>query len=289
MLSIKSPQIVSQYLEYERKKGKRIGFIPTMGAIHQGHVSLIERSTLENDVTICSIFVNPKQFNEQKDLDHYPRPLSKDMEILILAGVDILFLPDVDGVYPTDFDDSDIDLKGLDHYLEGEHRPGHFQGVAKVVRRFFDVIQPDKAYFGQKDFQQTAVVRMLIDKFHPSTELIVCPIIREENGLAFSSRNERLTAGERSNAAFIYQSLKQLKEDLSKMDLQKALDKTRLFIESYEGATIDYLEAVDGYNMEKVESMSSSEFIVVVTVVNYGGVRLLDNLYLKEPENELLQ
>ncbi len=203
------------------------------------------------------------------------------MEMLINAGVDLLFIPEVIGVYPADFNDADIDMDGLDHHIEGEHRPGHFQGVAKVVRRLFDIIKPTRAYFGQKDFQQTVVVRKLIQQFHPQTELVVCPIIREDSGLAFSSRNERLTSGERANAAFIFKSLQLLKSDLGHMDLSSALEKARLFIESHDGTSIDYLEAVDGYTMKVVRSMEEAEFIVVVTVVNYGGVRLLDNLYLK--------
>ena len=253
-----------------------------MGAIHVGHQSLIERSAAENDITVTSIFVNPKQFNESKDLQFYPRPVVQDIKLLIESGSDLLFQPSVDGVYPDHFDDTDIELDGLDHHLEGEWRPGHFQGVAKVIRRFFDIISPDRSYFGQKDFQQTVVVRKVIEQFHPNVSLEIGAIIREENGLAYSSRNERLTAGERQKASFINKSLNSIKENVQSEPLQSSIQKARLFIESHEGAVIEYLEAVDGYTMNVLTEMSDSDFVVVVTVVNYGGVRLLDNIILKQ-------
>ncbi len=282
MLCIQSPEILSRYLKIQREKGLKIGFVPTMGAIHVGHQSLIERSAAENDITITSIFVNPKQFNESKDLEFYPRPVVEDIKLLIESGSDLLFQPSVDGVYPEQFDDTDIELEGLDHHLEGEWRPGHFQGVAKVIRRFFDIVHPDRAYFGQKDFQQTVVVRKVIEQFHPDVALVIGSIIREANGLAYSSRNERLTAGERVNAAFINKALNMIKENALLDSLQSSIQKARLFIESHEGTVIEYLEAVDGYNMRIVKEMNESDFVVVVAVVNYGGVRLLDNIILKQ-------
>ena len=282
MLCIQTPEILSRYLKIQRDKGLKIGFVPTMGAIHVGHQSLIERSTTENDITVSSIFVNPKQFNQSKDLEFYPRPVVLDIKLLIESGSDILFQPSVEGVYPEQFDDSDIELEGLDHHLEGEWRPGHFQGVAKVIRRFFDIVEPNSAYFGQKDFQQTVVVRKVIEQFHPTVDLVIGSIIREENGLAYSSRNERLTAGERENAAFINRSLNMIKESVQSNSLQNSIQKTRLFIDSHEGAVIEYLEAVNGYNMNILKEMNESDFVVVVTVVNYRGVRLLDNIILKQ-------
>jgi pantoate--beta-alanine ligase len=282
MLSIKSAQILSDYLLMIKNKGKKVGFVPTMGALHEGHMSLIDQAKLENDVVVCSIFVNPKQFGEKKDLDFYPRPIAQDMDLLINHEVDVLFLPEVAEVYPESFKEIEVDLKGLDNLLEGAQRPGHFQGVAAVLGRFFDLVNPDQVYFGQKDFQQTVVVNLLAKERFPNLKIVVVPISRESNGLARSSRNIRLTSGERSRASFIYQCLVKLKEMCFHQELSTALEKSRLYLESVEGAQLEYLEAVDGYSMKAVNHLNQSDYIVAVTVVKFGGVRLLDNIILKQ-------
>lgn len=270
-------------LNKRQSEGKSIGFVPTMGALHSGHLSLIERAKAENDTVVVSIFVNPKQFGEARDLDTYPRPIEKDKNLLREAGVDYLFLPDYEDVYPESFKEEAIDLGKLEFELEGASRPGHFQGVAQVIKRFFEIIDPDKSYFGQKDFQQTAVIRRLIEIFEFPVELVVCPIVREPHGLAMSSRNERLTEDKRQKASFIYKSLLKLKERLYFKSVQEALHQTKEYMNSIEGARVDYLEVVDGRTMQMVDDMNSSDYIVAVTVVEYGGVRLLDNLILKNP------
>ncbi|MCB9246623.1 MAG: pantoate--beta-alanine ligase [Flavobacteriales bacterium] len=282
MLSVHKPEILAEILQNAIGQGKSIGFVPTMGAIHRGHVSLVERARSENDFTVCSIFVNPRQFNEQKDLDLYPRPIESDMALLLDAGVDVLFLPDSEEMYPPDYSAPYIELGQLELLLEGAMRPGHFRGVAQVVDRLFSIVQPSRAYFGQKDFQQTVVIQKLIDQRYPNIRMVVCPIVREANGLAFSSRNERLTVGEREQASFIYEALKTLKEACATEPLETAINKARFMLELVEDATVEYLEAVNAHDMSPVDDLNAASTIVAVTVVRYGGVRLLDNIILKQ-------
>ena len=229
MFIFKSADLLHAELERRKKSGHSIGFVPTMGALHLGHQSLLERAKAENDTTVCSIFVNPKQFDDKMDLDNYPNPILKDIEMLNLVGVDILFHPTVDQVYLPGVTHEDMDLAGMDIIHEGAQRPGHFQGVAKVVKRFFDIIEPSKAYFGQKDFQQTVVVDHLIKQFNLNVELVVCPIVREGHGLAMSSRNERLEASKREKASFIYKSLLKFKERCFFKSLDEALQSTKKY------------------------------------------------------------
>ncbi|MFT4522318.1 MAG: pantoate--beta-alanine ligase [Bacteroidia bacterium] len=270
-------------LNLVRNDHRSIGFVPTMGALHHGHISLIERAKAENDTVVCSIFVNPKQFNNESDLVDYPKSISADMELLLEHGADFLYHPAFEDVYPNDPLGDDIELNGLDAIYEGKHRPGHFKGVAQVVHRFFQIVQPNTAYFGQKDFQQTVVVNHLIRTKSLPIKLIVCPIVRESNGLAMSSRNERLSLQQRNKASFIYQALLKLKERTYFMPLHQAVDKTRLHLSGKEGATLEYLHAVDGVTMAEVQLLEESDYVVVVTVVEFGGVRLLDNIILKSP------
>ena len=185
---------------------KTIGFVPTMGALHQGHLSLIHQSKSDCDVTVCSIFVNPKQFNKQEDLVNYPRNLDKDISLLKEVECDFLFCPTVEGMYPAN-EIKEFHFGSIAQTMEGEHRPGHFNGVALVIERFFEILNPTKAYFGEKDFQQLALVKALVNQIHSSVKIIGCETLREESGLAMSSRNERLTAEERVAAAEIYKAL----------------------------------------------------------------------------------
>lgn len=255
-----------------------IGFVPTMGALHEGHLSLIERSTKENDITICSIFVNPTQFGEKKDLETYPRPIEADIDKLISAGCDILFLPEVDEVYPPSYQQQEFDLQGLDFKIEGKQRPGHFQGVCNVIYRFFTIIQPDKAYFGQKDFQQTVVVKRLVKLMNSKTEIVVVPISREANGLAMSSRNQRLSDKHRAEAHFIHDGLLKIKDLAPKVGLKAAMDEVARSYASVDGAVIEYLTAVDPISLDEVEELG--DHTAVLTVVRFHDVRLLDNIIL---------
>lgn len=279
----KSAELLSSYLDTLRSEQKNvtIGLVPTMGALHQGHASLINECVKDNDISVCSIFVNPTQFGEAKDLETYPKPIEKDIELLIDCGCSILFLPDYEQVYPETYEHREFDLLGLDHKIEGASRPGHFQGVCNVVSRFFSIVKPNNAYFGQKDYQQTVVVKRLVDITQDSVNINIVPIKREPHGLAMSSRNVRLSEKGRQNAAFIYKALTQLKEDINEMSLTDAIAKARQFISSQKGARIDYLLAVDGSTLEEVNAMEDADDIAVVTVVEYEGVRLLDNVILK--------
>lgn len=282
MFLIKTTKDLEIILKKQRSENRKIGFVATMGALHKGHVSLLERSKVENDTTICSIFVNPRQFNDKNDLLNYPRPIEKDILMLEEAGCDALFLPDPDEIYPENYLDAPIDLGKLESVLEGAMRPGHFKGVAMVVKRLFDCIKPNKAYFGQKDFQQTLVVKHLVRQFDMPVEIVVNDILREENGLAMSSRNIRLKNEQQQNAGFIYKALKNLNENVFKMPFSQAIEKARLEILQNEGTQIEYLEIVDTENLEKMEVLDKNRKAVVLIVVNYYGVRLLDNLIIGE-------
>lgn len=280
---IKSAKALNHYLNTIREENPKVtvGFIPTMGALHQGHLSLIQSSVKENDISVCSIFVNPTQFGEAKDLDSYPKPIEKDIDLLIKNGCNILFLPDYEDVYPADYKQQTFDLNNLDFLIEGASRPGHFQGVSNVIYRFFEIINPTNAYFGQKDYQQTVVIKRLIKITNSDVHLNIVPIKREPHGLAMSSRNIRLSQKGRQNAAFIYKALSQLKEDIAEMSLSDSVKKAKQFISAQKGARIDYLVAVDSTTLEPVENIDESDGVAVVTVVEYEGVRLLDNIILK--------
>lgn len=277
----KTVKILQNHLNLEREAGNRIGFVPTMGALHEGHMSLVRESRRTCDVTVVSIFVNPAQFNEKKDFDNYPITIDEDLKQLEEAGVDYVFIPAPEEVYPEGLEIPPTELTELKDHLEGEMRPGHFEGVAKVIYRFFDTIGPDKAFFGQKDFQQTVVVKKVAQQLGNKTEIVVCPIERENNGLAMSSRNVRLSDDDRQKAGFLYRALVKLKEDCVYKPLTEALTHTRKFLESKPDVEIEYLEAVDGNTMEIVNDLSN-DFVVCVTVVRFGGIRMLDNIILKD-------
>ncbi len=258
-----------------------VGFIPTMGALHAGHASLVAASVAENIITVCSIFVNPTQFGDGADLDTYPKPIEQDIELLIEKGCNILFLPNYEDIYPDTYQQQKFPIDGLDHKIEGLSRPGHFQGVCNVLHRFFILLSPTKAYFGQKDFQQTIVAQRLAEITNSPVKICIVPIYREPHGLAMSSRNIRLSKRGRQNAAFIYHAISQAKEDLKEMNLHEAITKATQFINAQKGAHIDYLLAVDTSTLDPVQTLDSADKIALLTVVEYEGVRLLDNIYLK--------
>jgi len=280
MFLIKSPNDLDITLESYRSSGMKIGFVATMGALHEGHISLIERSKLDNNMTVCSIFVNPRQFNDPKDLEKYPRPIEKDIEILTNAQTDILFLPGDQDIYPTNYYEPSIDLDGLDSLLEGTMRPGHFKGVALVVKRLFDCVKPDRAYFGQKDYQQTLVIKQLVKQFNIPTQILIGDIIREENGLAMSSRNNRLPSDKRVEASFIYNALLKMKEELKTLSIPDAIDNAKSDILQHADARIEYLVVADPENLSIMNIMTPGRPALILIVVNYGGVRLLDNMFV---------
>jgi pantoate--beta-alanine ligase len=280
MIVIKSALELDHFLNALKIKSKKIGFVATMGALHSGHISLIERSNRENDTTVCSIFVNPRQFNDPKDLEKYPRPIEKDILLLTKAGCDIVFIPTYDDIYPPGYLEPKINLNGLDTILEGAMRPGHFHGVALVVKRLFDCVKPDTAYFGQKDYQQTLVIKQIVEEFKLSIKIVVTEILREENGLAMSSRNIRLSEEQRKSAGFIYSALLQLKKNVKYLDLKEALEQARETLLKEDNTKIEYIAVVDPSTLLPIEKMDENKTAIALVVVNYFGVRLLDNLYL---------
>ncbi len=262
-----------------------IGFVPTMGALHKGHVSLIEKAKAETGTVVCSIFVNPTQFNDPKDLEKYPRTLDADKKMLIDAGCDVLFVPSVDEVYPKQQQQSHlaVDLGNLEKVMESAQRPGHFKGVIQVVSRLFDIVEPDKSYFGQKDFQQLAVIREMVRQMEYKTEIISCPIIREADGLAMSSRNVRLSPEERKIAPLIFKTLSEVKKNSQDVRIksQDLIDYASKQIKSCKEMTLEYFEIADAKTLLPVKSLSDAVEVVACIAVKLGQIRLIDNIILK--------
>jgi pantoate--beta-alanine ligase len=261
-------------------KREGIGFVPTMGALHAGHRSLVERARRENDTVVVSVFVNPTQFNDKNDLKNYPRTPEADCAILEAAGADIVFMPTVEVIYPEP-DTRQFDFGMVDKVMEGATRPGHFNGVAQVVSRLFALVNPARAYFGEKDFQQIAVIKAMVEQLAIDIEIVECAIVRGEDGLALSSRNELLTPEHRAAAPHIYATISQC---ASKMESTTPEELTNWVV-----ATIDsnpllktiYFEAVDARTMQRVEKWSDSERIQGCCAVQAGNIRLIDNIRIK--------
>jgi pantoate--beta-alanine ligase len=265
-----------------RFQGKSVGFVPTMGALHEGHLSLVRQSMGENDHTIVSIFVNPTQFNDKNDLLHYPRTIAQDLALLDTVGPTDVFIPNVEEIYPDGTDaDGDPDLGSLDETMEGASRPGHFKGMAQVVRRLLDIVTPDRLYMGQKDFQQYTIVQYMIQKYGLPIQLVRCPIVREPVGLAMSSRNVRLSAAVRTLAALIFDTLKEVKERSGEMDV-KSLESFAIQRLSVSPFVPEYFSIVDGKTLEPVENIDQTAFVVACAAVRAEGVRLIDNIIIKE-------
>ena len=262
------------------KQGKSVGFVATMGALHEGHLQLIKQSKAENDITICSIFVNPIQFNNADDLKKYPNQIEKDIKLLEQESCDFLFNPSVDEMYP-EIDQTDFDFGALENVMEGANRPGHFRGVAIVVKRLFEIIMPTKAYFGKKDYQQLLIVKSLVEQYKLSPEIIGCEIVREESGLAMSSRNQRLGFGDKRKAPQIYSNLKKaqdLSEYLSPALLKKWIEEKYI---GHDDFKLEYIEIADGNDLQPIDSWENSTKPMAFMVVHLGGVRLIDNIELR--------
>jgi len=257
-----------------------IGLVPTMGALHAGHLSLIRASKEENQLTICSIFVNPTQFNNPKDLEKYPRNLDGDLRLLEQAGCDVVFAPDRTEMYQNT-SNIKFDFGHLDKILEGEYRPGHFSGVALVVSKLFHIVQPTLAYFGQKDFQQFKIIEKLVDELKFDIQLKRMPVFREEDGLAMSSRNMRLNESERKKAVLLYESLIEARNLLANGEtLLQAKELVKQKWESIAGVKLDYFESADSENLNLLETVTGKSVLLIAGFV--GEVRLIDNLLLSE-------
>lgn len=266
------------------RPGMKVGLVPTMGALHQGHISLVKKAVDKCDFVIVSVFVNPTQFNNPEDLRTYPRTLEADCELLGSAGADLVFAPQVEDIYPEK-DERVFDFEGLDKYGEGPRRPGHFNGVAQVVTRLFDIAKPDYAFFGEKDFQQLAIIRNFTRKLGYKIEIVPCEICRGEDGLALSSRNMLLNAAQRAAAPHIFATLdsetKKLAEDNFNMSVDEFLKRITDGINSNPELECEYAEAVDSDDLHRIASWDESEHIRLWCAVYAGKVRLIDNIKVR--------
>jgi pantoate--beta-alanine ligase len=268
-----------------RKGGKEIGLVPTMGALHEGHASLVKRSVKENDITVVSVFLNPTQFNDQGDLDRYPRTLEADCKLLEDCGASYCFAPSVDEMYPTP-DERHFEFPPVSTVMEGAKRPGHFNGVCQVVSRLFYIVRPNRAYFGEKDWQQIAVVKQLV-KFigmSDSLKIVECPIIRDEDGLAKSSRNSLLSKDERAIAPAIFKALKESVEYAKSHTIKETHDKVVADINAVDGLEVEYFEIVDGNTLQDVANWDDTSYVVGCITVYCGKtpIRLIDHIKYKE-------
>ena len=266
----------------ERKAGKSVGLVPTMGALHEGHASLVRRSVKENDVTVVSVFVNPTQFNDKNDLQHYPRTLEADCRLLEDCHADYVLAPTVEEMYPTP-DNRQFEYPPVSTVMEGAHRPGHFNGVCQVVSRLFYIVRPDRAYFGEKDWQQIAVVKAMVRQLQLPVQIVECPIVREEDGLAKSSRNTLLAPDERAIAPAIYQALKNSLEYAKSHSLKETHDKVVNDINDVDGLDVEYFSIVDGNTLQDVAAWEDSPYIVGCITVYCGKtpIRLIDHIKYK--------
>ena len=268
-------------LDVLRKAGKTIGLVPTMGALHAGHASLVKRAVAENDVVVVSDFVNPTQFNDKNDLIKYPRTLDADCKLLESCGVTFVFAPSVEEIYPEP-DTRSFSYAPLDTVMEGKFRPGHFNGVCQIVSKLFLIVEPTRAYFGEKDFQQLAIIREMVRKYPFNLQIVGCPIVRESDGLALSSRNARLSAEQRVQALQISKTL------FASVEYAKthSLEETKQFvidgIDKADGLRLEYFEVVDGNTLQKISNWEDTSYAVGCITVFCGEVRLIDNIKYKE-------
>lgn len=268
---------VGQYLQQLKAQGKAVGFVATMGALHQGHLSLIELAKQQNDIVVCSIFVNPTQFNDPKDLEKYPRTIEADTRKLEQAGCDILFSPEVKEMY-DDNEHWHLNIGEAEGLLEGEFRPGHYQGVTQVVYKLFKIIEPDKAYFGQKDYQQFLIISKMVDMLNMPVTMVMCPIKRETDGLAMSSRNIHLSVDDRQHALVLSKALNHIKDNFDGDNIPALKKEAAQLINAEPGVALDYFEIADGDTLH--EATPASKTIVALVAAKVGKTRLIDNILL---------
>lgn len=270
-----------------RTAGRSIGLVPTMGALHEGHASLVERSVAQNDLTVVSVFVNPTQFNDPNDLNNYPRDLEADCRLLQAKGADIVFAPSVKEMYPEP-DTRHFDFPPVTTVMEGAYRPGHFNGVCQIVSKLFYAVEPTRAYFGEKDFQQIAVIRAMVAYLKLPVELVACPIVREADGLALSSRNTLLTPAERATALHISATLKASLDYARNHTLAQTKQWVTDTLNAVEGLEVQYFEIVDGNTLQALAQWDDSPYVVgcVTVFCGHRPVRLIDNVKYKENSNK---
>ena len=277
---LKNRQELSDYTFKIKENRQKIGFAPTMGALHEGHLSLYEKARKENDIVISSIFVNPTQFNNLEDLEKYPRTIEKDIELLQQTqNVDAVYIPQIEDIYSNGLERKNYDFEGLENEMEGKFRPGHFDGVGTVVEELFRQIQPDNAYFGEKDFQQLMIIKKLVEKLSLPINIIGMPIYREKNGLAMSSRNMRLTSEQRESAKIIFETLVKVKD----LFHQQTLDEIHQFVENTfknSDFELEYFIIANENTLRKISEIKSNKTYRAFIVVVIDGVRLIDNIQL---------
>jgi len=271
---------IKAYLRKQQKDGKTIGFVPTMGYLHKGHLSLIEKAAGENDIVVVSVFVNPTQFGAGEDFERYPRDLERDIALAAEAGADVLFAPEAEEMYPAGYQ-TYVEVEEITKHLCGKSRPGHFRGVATVVTKLFNIVGPERAYFGQKDAQQAIVIKRMVKDLNMDVSIVVCPIIREKDGLAMSSRNVYLNQEERKQALVLWQSLNHCKTLIEKgeRNAAKLKDEIENMIRGKPLARIDYVSIVDAETLEEVDILKSKTLVALA--VKFGKTRLIDNILVE--------
>ena len=277
MKIVKGINELKGYLVDSKRNGKRIGLVPTMGALHKGHLSLVERCVRENDICVVSVFVNPTQFNDKHDLETYPRTLEADCALLESAGCDFVFAPSVEEMYPEP-DTRTFDFGTVMQVMEGAKRPGHFNGVAQVVSKLFYIVEPDNAYFGEKDFQQIAVIRAMVKQLQIPVQINACPIVREADGLALSSRNTRLTPALRQKAPLIARTLQESKALAATKSVREVIDYVVNTLNADPDLEVEYYEIVDGNSLVSIQDWKDTSYAVGCVAVYCGEVRLIDNI-----------
>ena len=277
MKIVKGINELKGYLIDSKRNGKRVGLVPTMGALHKGHLSLVERCVRENDICVVSVFVNPTQFNDKHDLETYPRTLEADCALLESAGCDFVFAPSVEEMYPEP-DTRTFDFGTVMQVMEGAKRPGHFNGVAQVVSKLFYIVEPDNAYFGEKDFQQIAVIRAMVKQLQIPVQINACPIVREADGLALSSRNTRLTPALRQKAPLIARTLQESKALAATKSVREVIDYVVNTLNADPDLEVEYYEIVDGDSLVSIQDWKDTSYAVGCVTVYCGEVRLIDNI-----------
>ena len=275
---------IQAIIEQFKNDGKSIGLVPTMGALHKGHLSLVKNSISNNDITVVSIFVNPTQFNNPNDLASYPRTVEKDLELLQTVGCDIVFAPEADDIYSKSETESrfEFDFEGLDKVMEGKFRPGHFNGVVQIVSKLFDLVRPNRAYFGEKDFQQLAIIRLMTRRYNLPIEIVPCPIVREDLGLALSSRNSLLKDNEKQVASHIYAVLNESRQFVPQTEVEELKQCVIAAIEQKPELKVEYFDIVDGHTLKSIGKWDESDYVVGCITVFCGNVRLIDNICYKK-------
>ena len=270
---------LSGYLAEQKLAFQTIGLVPTMGALHAGHLSLISQALKQNDLAVCSIFVNPTQFNDPKDLEKYPRPIDTDIEKLNGVGCHILFMPAVSEMYSED-EEWHIDLNGLDSILEGKIRPGHYQGVTQIVKKLFDTVMPNEAFFGQKDYQQFLVINKMVRKYNLPLKLVMCPIVREDDGLAMSSRNIHLSEVEHQQALALFKALNLAEMLFQSKTVVEIKDEVSAFLTGQQGVILEYFQICDAEALMPASNKKDGSLVALIAA-RIGAVRLIDNVILQ--------